>query len=565
MMVPSDAVRPERPEIPFSTYRRRKRPLQRQTEAGVESCERGDSNPHGATPHEVLNLARLPIPPLSQEKETAVHGRTRPHTENSNRSRGARFRGIRSGPRQYSAVLQDARSPSFVELLVMALRRSSLRVVGLTCVLVLGSLVGTALYAQDRGAPRFGPAASADTVVAEPSDAGRLWSTADPPFDRFEERYEMEADSAWATHLRRGLLRLPGCTAALVSAEGLALTTARCVRQHLEAENDGAALVAEQRADERSVPALHADRLLRTTDVTEAVRAARQDTTRTQAVRSVEQRLQAEAEANRRVEVGSAAGAPYTAYTYRRFEDVRVAFLPEQAVSAFGGLNAAMTYPRQALDAALLRVYTAEGTPLAADHFFEPSTQGARPGDAVFSAGASEQTHRAESAEQLAVRRDLMLPVRRARLETWTRAMRASLDTATASARQHRALHEAERALKQTRARLEALQSEYVQTRLQRRDSLLRRALREDSSLQKRFGGVLDSLAAIQEAKRTLASAYRAFGRFGGESRPPSGSSTYRRILQPRRQEAAAGASGAEETTRGTPSEIGRASCRERV
>ena len=436
----------------------------------------------------------------------------------------------------------------------MALRRSSLRVVGLTCVLVLGSLVGTALHAQDRGAPRFGPAASADTVVAEPSDAGRLWSTADPPFDRFEERYEMEADSAWATHLRRGLLRLPGCTAALVSAEGLALTTARCVRQHLEAENDGAALVAEQRADERSVPALHADRLLRTTDVTEAVRAARQDTTRTQAVRSVEQRLQAEAEANRRVEVGSAAGAPYTAYTYRRFEDVRVAFLPEQAVSAFGGLNAAMTYPRQALDAALLRVYTAEGTPLAADHFFEPSTQGARPGDAVFSAGASEQTHRAESAEQLAVRRDLMLPVRRARLETWTRAMRASLDTATASARQHRALHEAERALKQTRARLEALQSEYVQTRLQRRDSLLRRALREDSSLQKRFGGVLDSLAAIQEAKRTLASAYRAFGRFGGESRPPSGSSTYRRILQPRRQEAAAGASGAEETTRGTPS-----------
>ena len=27
-------------------------------------CERGDSNPHGF-PHQILNLARLPVPPLS--------------------------------------------------------------------------------------------------------------------------------------------------------------------------------------------------------------------------------------------------------------------------------------------------------------------------------------------------------------------------------------------------------------------------------------------------------------------------------------------------------------------
>lgn len=429
----------------------------------------------------------------------------------------------------------------------MALRHPSFRVVGLTCILILGSLVGTVVHAQDRGAPRFEPAASEDTVVAESSDAGRLWSIADPPFDRFKERYEMEADSAWATHLRRGILRLPGCTAALVSAEGLALTTARCVRRHLEAENDGAALVAEQRTDERSVSGLHADRLVRTTDVTAAVRAARQDTAVAQGVRSVEQRLQSEAEANQRVEVVSAAGgASYTAYTYRRYEDVRVVFLPERSVSAFGGIDAAMTYPRQALDVALLRMYTAEGTPLAADQFFEPSTQGVRPGDAVFSAGASGQTHRLKSAEQLAVRRDLMLPARRARLEAWSQAMRASLDTATAAPLE--ALHEAERALKQTKARLQALQNEYVQSRLQRRDAQLRRALRQDSSLQDQFGGVLDSLAAIQDAKRSLASAYRAFGRFGGESRPPSGSSTYRRILWAGRQEAAGSASETEET-----------------
>ena len=29
------------------------------------ACERGDLNPHGVT-HQILSLARLPIPPLSQ-------------------------------------------------------------------------------------------------------------------------------------------------------------------------------------------------------------------------------------------------------------------------------------------------------------------------------------------------------------------------------------------------------------------------------------------------------------------------------------------------------------------
>ena len=128
----------------------------------------------------------------------------------------------------------------------MALRCSSLQILGWTCILVLGSLVGRSLQAQDRGAPRFGPTTSTDTIRAEASDAGRLWSLAAPPFDRFERRYEMEADSAWATHLRRGLLRLPHCTAALVSAEGLALTTARCVRRHLDAEADTGAFVAAE-------------------------------------------------------------------------------------------------------------------------------------------------------------------------------------------------------------------------------------------------------------------------------------------------------------------------------
>jgi hypothetical protein len=434
----------------------------------------------------------------------------------------------------------------------MALRCSSLQILGWTCILVLGGLVGRSLQAQDRGAPRFGPTTSTDTIRAEASDAGRLWSLATPPFDRFERRYEMKADSAWATHLQRGLLRLPDCTAALVSAEGLALTTARCARRHLDGEAD--AFLAAEPADERTLTGLYADRLVETTDVTARVQDARQDTTVQRAVPAVQRRLQADAEEGRQVEVVSEGGDRYTAYTYRRYEDVRLAFLPAQAVSAFGGVDAAMTYPRPAVDVALLRVYTSDGTPLAADHFFEPPTEGVRPGDVVFAAGHADATHRAESADQLAVRRDLALPNRRAFLDTWTQATRAYLDTADATTPHREALYAGERALKRTRARLEALQNEYVMTRLRQRDAKFRRALRQDAALEKRFGGLLDSLAAIQGTKRTLASAYRAFGNFGAEA---YSSPTFRRILHARRQDAAGSASAAEGTAMDTPMAAG--------
>ena len=405
----------------------------------------------------------------------------------------------------------------------MTLRGTLLIILGVAG-LLWGGLRGA--QAQDRGAPRFGPATPGDTTDVEASNAGRIWSLASPPFERFSERYGMGADSAWAAHLRRSMLRLPGCAGTLVSANGLALTSARCVRRHLGENGDGA-IVAAEAADEPSSPGLYADRLVRTRDATAEVRAAREDTTAAADVQAVERRRQSAAGDDRHVEVAADGDGTYAAYTYRRHDDVRVAFLPEREVSAFGGLDAAMTYPRAVFDGALLRVYTSRGEPLAPDHFIEPSRQGAHPGDAVFAAGPSRATRRAESAAQLATRRDLVLPERRDRLETWTRALRAHLDTAEGTPSQRASLRDADRRLKRTRARLEALQNGYVQTRLEQRDAQLRRALDQDPALRRRFGGLLDSLAAIQEDKRALGAAYRAFG---GDEPDAYESSIYRRM-----------------------------------
>jgi hypothetical protein len=362
-------------------------------------------------------------------------------------------------------------------------------------------------------------------------EAGRLWSLATLPFDRFEERYGVDGDSAWATHLRRGLLRLPDCAAALVSADGLALTSADCVRKHLGGERLDPPVTADQPSDEEALPGLHVDRLVDAETVTARVDSAGQDTTPERAVAAVQERLQSAAEADQHVEVAAEAGGQvHVAYTYRRYDDVRLAFLPEPTVSNFGGVEAVMTYPRQALDAALVRVYTADDTPLSADQFFEVPAQDVRPGDAIFAAGPTRETRRAESADQLLARRDLVLPNRRGVLDTWVESTRAHLDTTNGARRPLRtALRAGERARKKTQIRLEVLRHDSITTRLQRRDQRLRDALRRDPTLQRQYGGVLDSLAALQESKRRLASAHRAFGTFGARA---SGSRTFQRMVR---------------------------------
>lgn len=401
--------------------------------------------------------------------------------------------------------------------------------VGLTGLLLAGALFGTALHAQDRGAARFGPVASDDTLASEGA-TGRLWSLATPPGDRLERRYGITADSGWTTHLQRGLLRLPHCAAALVSADGLALTSADCVRKHLDAERVDPPVVTDQPPEGQALSSLHVERLVDATTVTARVERAEADTASAQAVAQVQERLQSAAEPNQRVEViAEAGGEVYAAYTFRRYSDVRLAFFPEAAVSNFGGTAATMSYPRQALDAALLRIYTDEGTPLSVDHFFETPAQVIRPGDAVLMAGPARTTRRAESADQLAARRDLVLHNQHAVLDAWVRATRVHHDTTTGAQAQGRAvLRTGEQARKRTETRLDALRTEAINTRLQRRDDRLREALRRDPNLRRQYGGVLDSLAALQESKRNLASAYRAFGTF---EVPTYESKVFRRMI----------------------------------
>jgi hypothetical protein len=133
---------------------------------------------------------------------------------------------------------------------------------------------------------------------------------------------------------------------------------------------------------------------------------------RQQAIEALEQRLATAAhDSTIRVQVVTLfQGAEYSAYTYRRYNDVRLVFVPELGMGYFGGDDDNFTYPRYDLDFSIYRVYDNSGRPLATNDYFRMSGTGAAAGDAVFVVGNPGSTSRLETMAQLAYARDVRIP-----------------------------------------------------------------------------------------------------------------------------------------------------------
>ncbi len=413
----------------------------------------------------------------------------------------------------------------------MVLLRTPYRVVGVLVLLLgVGVHSPSMLLAQDRSVPRFGPLAEPDTVEAGTFDVGRVWSFAQPPFEYLQETYGISADERGLRHARRGTVRFPDCSGALVSDEGLVLTAARCVRDRGGGDVPADSFLAEQAARERSLSGMYADRVVGVDDVSarvDSVRGQADEAGWRAAVAQIQEDLQSAASEGQRVEVSREGEEPrYVAYTYRRYDDVRLVFLPNPQVTALGGPESLLSYPQHAWDVAALRIYE-DGRPLPSSDHLEIRLQGARPGDSVFAVGFPSETHRGASQEQTAFWHEVMLPARHELLAAWTSHLQTYADTAAASEWEvpGRTAH-AEG--KRVRARLEALGDDYFSARLRARDEQLRRQAGVDSSRASEVGGIFEELASLQEEKRTIADSYRAFSfvRF-----PEYGSATVRRAL----------------------------------
>ena len=76
-------------------------------------------------------------------------------------------------------------------------------------------------------------------------------------------------------------------------------------------------------------------------------------------------------------------GGVYDLYKYKRYQDIRVVFAPEESVAFFGGDPDNFTFPRFDLDTAFVRIYD-QGKPLHTDSYLKFATKGVKAADIAF-------------------------------------------------------------------------------------------------------------------------------------------------------------------------------------
>ena len=405
----------------------------------------------------------------------------------------------------------------------------------------IGALAAAACVALPALAQQPAPS-PLDTVRAGRFDNGKMWTFDQPPLQYFREAYGFAPDAAWFERARLGALRIPGCSASFVSPNGLVMTNHHCGRGPTErvmrtGENLlETGFMARALADERRVPEYYADMLVAITDVTAEVEAAAANaqtaaeraSARQTASQAAVQRLQTARGAGYTVQVIPLYnGSKYSAYTFRRFDDVRLVMTPELQMGFFGGDPDNFTYPRYALDMTFFRVYDG-GQPYRPQSYFRWSTAGAKEGDAVFVIGNPGATNRLEPVSLLEWRRDVQEKETLGYLRETMAALKAEYDRNPSPEllNQYFGLSNSEKAYT---GRVKGLNDPYLMARRRAAEATYRTALAANADLTGRYGRTLDDLAALQTERRTLAPDVQAFVGFSPAS--PYTSATLRRAF----------------------------------
>ncbi|PSQ81128.1 MAG: S46 family peptidase, partial [Bacteroidetes bacterium QS_8_68_15] len=396
-------------------------------------------------------------------------------------------------------------------------------------------------------------AAPADTVSVRRFDQGRMWTFEDPPLDYFEQEYGFRPSDQWLRRARLGALRFADyCSASFVSPRGLILTNHHCARESVsDVSVEGEDLVedgfyAEERAGERKVKDLYVEQIVEVRNVTDSVETLVKSAAQSNEIEAVaqarrrqsaqlEERLTRQAkrqDTTLRVRVVPLyEGARYSAYTLKRYHDVRLVMAPERDLGFYGGTVDNFTYPRYTLDAAFFRAYTPEGEPVEDNVYFPFSRGGAQEGDPVFTVGNPGTTNRLSTTAQLAYERDVALPQRLETLRSRTRALEQFIEENPAAAEEYdleNTLFSLENALKATRGELEGLRDPALLARRQAGEETLADSIAATDSLQKKYGNTLREIERIQSAKR---SSVRQMAAFTGFLNPRLGSHLLARAL----------------------------------
>jgi hypothetical protein len=259
------------------------------------------------------------------------------------------------------------------------------------------------------------------TAVAT-ADEG-MWLFNAPPLRHLKEKYNFEPTPQWLDHLQKASVRFnSGGSGSFVSENGLVITNHHVGADTLQKISsqehnylrDG--FYARTQTEEIKSTDLELNVLESIEDVTARVNGAVKSgmtpdqalAARSSAIAQIEKESK-EKTALRSDVITLYQGGTYHLYRYKRYDDIRLVFAPEQQMAFFGGDPDNFEYPRFDLDICIFRVYE-NGHPTRTDNFLKWNVRGPSDGELTFVSGSPGKTDRQLTLDELADTRDRYLP-----------------------------------------------------------------------------------------------------------------------------------------------------------